>query len=163
MNPVQTQALKTSIQNVFSTMFQLPIEICEPITDQESTHCSDVSGIIGLSGAVVGTIVLSMPIATAQAIVDHFTGHHPEVESHDFADAIGEIVNMIAGSAKAAFQSDDVSISCPSVVIGKGHTISHQSGVPLVLIPCETECGRVFVEVSLRESHRNISIPNSAA
>jgi chemotaxis protein CheX len=163
MNTAHIQSMKLSIQNVFGTMFELPIEISEPTIDPESTHGADVSGIIGVSGALVGTIVLSMPISTARAFVDHSTGQHAEIGSHDFADTIGELVNMISGCAKAAFGHDDVSISCPSVVIGSGHIIAHQSGVPRVMIPCETACGVISIELSLRESLKHTPISSSAA
>ena len=141
-----------SIQNVFSTMFQLPVEIGDPRikSDRKATH--DVSGIIGVSGEMVGTIVLSMSSAAAQSIVTLFTGTEFSVESDDFADAVGELVNMISGNAKAEFQRKGVSITCPSVVIGENHTIAVQSGTPCVLIPCTTDCGEVVLEVAIREA-----------
>lgn len=142
----------SAIQNVFSTMFQLPVEVGDPKikSGQKSTH--DVSGIIGVSGEMIGTIVLSMPSDAAVSIVALLTGETFDVESADFADAVGEIVNMISGNAKADFQRRDVSISCPSVVVGSGHTISVPSGTPCVMIPCTTDCGEVVLEVALREA-----------
>jgi len=152
-----------AIQNVFSTMFQLPVEIGDPRlkTDRKATH--DVSGIIGVSGEMVGTIVLSMPMEAAQSIVTLFTGMEFEETSDDFADAVGELVNMISGNAKAEFQRKGVSISCPSVVLGEGHTIAVQSGTPCVLIPCSTDCGEVVLEVALREAEAEVSDDVSAA
>ena len=152
-----------AIQNVFSTMFQLPVEVGNPSIkpDRKATH--DVSGIIGVSGEMVGTIVLSMPSDTAESIVSLFTGMEVDTESPDFADAVGELVNMISGNAKAEFQRKSVSISCPSVVIGSGHTIAVQSGTPCVLIPCTTDCGEVVLEVALREAEAEISTTQSAA
>ncbi len=163
MDPTYISAFVTSIQNVFSTMFQLPVEIGEPSikTDRAMTH--DVSGIIGVSGSMVGTIVLSMPSETASSVVSLFTGMEMETDSADFADAVGEIVNMISGGAKASFQRKDVSISCPSVVIGSGHIVSSQSGTPCVLIPCTTDCGEVVIEVSLREAVEESSTVSTAA
>lgn len=142
----------SSIQNVFSTMFQLPVEVGEPRIKQDRTATHDVSGIIGVSGEMVGTIVLSMPQDAALSIVTLFTGMEMEVDSPDFADAIGELVNMISGNAKAEFQRRNVSITCPSVVIGANHTIANQSGIACVLIPCTTDCGEVVLEVALREA-----------
>ncbi|MBL4809821.1 MAG: chemotaxis protein CheX [Phycisphaerales bacterium] len=151
-----------AIQNVFSTMFQLPVEIGEPRlkTNRKATH--DVSGIIGVSGVMVGTIVLSMPLEAAGSIVTLFTGEEYEADSDDFADAVGELVNMISGNAKAEFQRKGVSISCPSVVIGADHTIALQSGVPCVLIPCSTDCGEVVLEVALREAEVEVSTSAAA-
>lgn len=153
----------TSIQNVFSTMFQLPVEIGEPRikTDSKATH--DVSGIIGVSGEMVGTIVLSMPQDAAVSIVALFTGMQMEADSDDFSDAVGELVNMISGNAKAEFQRKGVSISCPSVVIGSDHRVSSTSGTPCVMIPCNTDCGEVVLEVALREANESADAAQNAA
>tara|TARA_R110000744_G_scaffold378630_1_gene495046 strand:+ start:453 stop:932 length:480 start_codon:yes stop_codon:yes gene_type:complete len=152
MDAIMITPFVNSIQNVFSTMFQLPVHIGDPRikADRKATH--DVSGIIGVSGEMVGTIVLSMPSDAAQSIVTLFTGTEFPTDSDDFADAVGELVNMISGNAKAEFQRKGVSITCPSVVIGEGHTIAVQSGTPCVLIPCTTDCGEVVLEVALREA-----------
>ena len=153
----------TSIQNVFSTMFQLPVEIGEPRIKTDSKASHDVSGIIGVSGEMIGTIVLSMPLAAAEAIVLLFTGMEIKSDSDDFADAIGELVNMISGNAKAEFQRKGVSISCPSVVIGEGHRVATNSDAPCVCIPCHTDCGEVVLEISLREAAETASTTSTAA
>ena len=153
----------TSIQNVFSTMFQLPVEIGEPRikTDNKTSH--DISGIIGVSGEMIGTIVLSMPVDTAESIVALFTGMEMNSESEDFADAVGELINMISGNAKAEFQRKAVTISCPSVVIGAGHRVASNSGTPCVVIPCSTDCGEIVLEISLREAAEVSSSTSAAA
>lgn len=153
----------TSIQNVFSTMFQLPVEIGEPRIKTGSAMTHDISGIIGVSGEMVGTIVLSMPSDTAEAIVALFTGMQIDADSDDFADAIGELINMISGNAKAEFQRKAVSISCPSVVIGAGHRVASSSGIPCVVIPCTTDCGEVVLEVALREANETADTTTKAA
>ncbi len=163
MDPVYISAFVTSIQNVFSTMFQLPVEVGEPRIKSDRTATHDVSGIIGVSGSMVGTIVLSMPEETASAVISLFTGMEIETDSPDFADAVGEIVNMISGGAKASFQRKDIAITCPSVIIGSGHIVSHQTGTPCVLIPCTTDCGEVVIEVSLREALEEAEVTNNAA
>ena len=153
----------TSIQNVFSTMFQLPVEIGEPRIKTSSNTTHDVSGIIGVSGEMVGTIVLSMPQSAAESIVTLFTGMETDASSDDFADAVGELVNMISGNAKAEFQRKGVSISCPSVVIGAGHRVASNSGAPCIMIPCNTDCGEVVLEISLREANEAAKTSSQAA
>lgn len=153
----------TSIQNVFSTMFQLPVEVGEPKIKQDNKATHDVSGIIGVSGEMVGTIVLSMPKDAAVSIVNLFTGIEMDPECEDFADAVGELVNMISGNAKAEFQRKGVSISCPSVIIGSDHRVSTTSDTACVMIPCNTDCGEVVLEVALRESVEDESTQSAAA
>jgi chemotaxis protein CheX len=140
----------SSIQHVFSTMFQLPVEVGTPSIKEGSKCSHDVSGIIGMSGEFTGTVVLSMPSQTAVSIVALFAGETYDPESADFADAVGEIINMVCGNAKASFQRKNISISCPSVVVGKNHRVASQSDIPCVLIPCTTDCGELVLEVAIR-------------
>lgn len=142
-----------SIQNVFSTMMQLKVTIGEPHIKTDANTTYDISGIIGMSGDVVGSVVVSFPAATASSCVSLFSGTQLEPGHPDFADAIGELVNMISGGAKGMFQGKKkVSISCPSVVVGKGHTVARQKDTPCVVIPCVTDCGELVIEIAIRET-----------
>lgn len=139
-----------SIQNVFSTMLQLPVTINAPSIKRGASPTHDVSGIIGMSGDVVGFVTLSFPMDTAKAVVALFAGEAVDPGRPDFADAIGELVNMVCGGAKAGFKDKAVSISCPSVVIGNNHTLATQTDLTCVCIPCSTDCGEVVIEVAIR-------------
>lgn len=136
-----------SIQNVFSTMLQLQVTVKEPKVKSGSSCSYDVSGIIGLSGDVVGSVVLSFPTGTAERIVALFTGMELASDHEDFADAIGELVNMVSGGAKGMFKDRAVSISCPSVVLGSGHKIASPKDIPCIVIPCDTDCGELAIEI----------------
>ncbi len=140
----------SSIQNVFTMMLQLPVTVGNPRIKTGGKASHDVSGVIGMSGDVVGSIVLSFPRSTAESVVSLFSGEQLGVDSPDFADAIGELVNMVSGGAKAEFTGKRVSISCPSVVVGENHHIAMQKDVPCVVIPCETDCGELTIEVSIQ-------------
>ena len=107
------------------------------------------SGIIGFSGKIVGTVVVSFQRAAAIRIVEAFAGMPIEPDTADFADAIGELANMIAGAAKKEFGAD-ASISIPSVVMGAGHVIARPSEMPCVVVPCQVDEAAFTVELSLR-------------
>jgi chemotaxis protein CheX len=115
----------------------------------ETSPPHDVSGIIGFSGGVVGSMVIGLSKDVASRIVAAFsgTGHH--IDSPDFADAIGELANMIAGSAKKNM-GVVASISVPTVVVGPAHHTMRLSGVPCVIIPCKTPHGDFDVEVNIK-------------
>ncbi|MEO1584875.1 MAG: chemotaxis protein CheX [Planctomycetota bacterium] len=152
MDPQFITPFITSIQNVFSTMLQLPVTIEEPRIKEGRQATYDVSGIIGMSGDVTGSIVLSFPSETAERLVALFVGMELASDTPDFADAIGELVNMVSGNAKAGFTGKNVSISCPSVIVGSDHNVSTGSDTPCVVIPCQTDCGQVAIEIAIRES-----------
>ena len=140
-----------STRSVFSTMLQLPVKCGTPVAEQAipAVDC-DVSGIIGLSGDVMGTVLLCFPLEVAEKVVTKFVGMKVDTDSGDFADAIGELVNMVSGGAKAKFTGKDVSISCPSVVLGTAHRVGQMSDSVCIRIPCSSECGDFAVEVSMR-------------
>ena len=140
-------------KNVFLTMLGISVTIGKPqIRDTIPTEAFDVSGIIGMSGDVIGTVMLSFPMESAKSIVATFTGSEIDVNSEDFGDAIGELVNMISGGAKAKFEDKNVSISCPSIVVGEGHKIQQPSDSVCIHIPCTSVCGTFAVEVAFKKS-----------
>jgi len=84
----------------------------------------DISGIIGLSGEVIGAVAISMNDETAIEITKSLTGVEHSAFDNDVTDAVGEIINIIAGNAKKDFEEDlRIRISLPSIVKGKNHII----------------------------------------
>lgn len=140
-----------SSTNVFETMLQMGLTVGTPELRPHETPAQDVSGIIGMSGDVEGTVVLGFPTATAERAVSLFTGMEIAADHADFADAIGELVNMISGGAKAKFAGKKCSISCPSVVIGAGHSVFGRRDLKCIRIPCSCDLGEFYVDVALRD------------
>ncbi len=151
MDPAFIRPFISSVQNVFSMMLQLQVEVQDPALIDATSATYDVSGIIGLSGDVVGSVVISFPTEAAERIVTVFTGMEMTVEHEDFTDAVGELINMVSGNAKADFENRDVSISCPSVVTGPNHAIGRPKDIPCIGIPCETDCGNFVLEVCIQD------------
>jgi chemotaxis protein CheX len=109
----------------------------------------DYSGIISFSGTIVGTVVVSYHKDVAVKLVEAFVGGEVEAGSADFADAIGELANLIVGAAKTELGLNS-NISVPSVVMGKGHVIARHADIPCVVVPCKTVAGEFAVEVSIK-------------
>jgi len=139
-----------AVKVVFTTMLEIDVTVGQPFVSQVLPRY-DVSGIIGMSGDVIGSIVLSFPAPVAEVVIGKFAGSACPVESADFADALGELVNMISGAAKAKFEGKKVSISTPSVVVGPGHTIARSSRDVCVSLPCKAYCGEFSIDVAIRE------------
>ncbi len=151
MDSTYVMPFLNSVQNVFETMLQLPVQVGEPELKRTGDPTYDVSGIIGMSGDVEGNVVLSFPTSTAERVVSLFTGEEMSRTHTDFADAVGELVNMVSGGAKAQFVGKNVSISCPSVVIGSDHVVFGRKDVVCVSMQCTTDCGDFNLEVSFRK------------
>jgi chemotaxis protein CheX len=159
MTVAYINAFICSTENVFATILQTNVTVGTPRIKTAGEPHYDVSGIIGLSGDVVGVTVLSFPTEVAQCITSQFTGMPLTLEDEDFADAIGELVNMVSGNAKLMFEGKNATISCPSVVIGKGHSIFQRRDVSSVEIPCNCEWGDFMLEVALKD----LVIPSNGA
>jgi chemotaxis protein CheX len=145
----------SSAQNVFSTMLQIAVTAGEPIPGRALSTRYAISGTIKLSGGATGTMSMRYPIETADALVRLFTGTTIKPSDPDFADAIGELANMVCGGAKWQLGTKKrVSISCPTVEFGepvvRPHDKEKQKEIPCIQIPCSTECGPFVIEVAIR-------------
>ncbi|MGE5607773.1 MAG: chemotaxis protein CheX [Bacillota bacterium] len=150
INPKLIVPFVDAIRGVFSTMVGVPTTVERPHVKTAPAPTYDVSSIIGFSGDVVGSVVVSFQMTAAEKLATAFAGSPIDPASPDFADAIGELANMIAGSAKKHLGAL-ASITVPSVVIGSGHSIARLSDVPCVVIPCKTGVGDFAVEVSVKQ------------
>ena len=84
----------------------------------------DISGIIGLSGEASGAVAISLKEATAFQVTKTLTGKEHQHIDTDVIDAVGEIINMIAGNVKKDFEESlRIKISLPSIIKGKAHSI----------------------------------------
>jgi chemotaxis protein CheX len=138
-----------STLNVFTTMVKVKPEVGKPHLKEGPGTTYDVSGVIGFSGDIVGSVVLSFQFETAKKMVNGLVGMEIDPSSSDFADAVGELANMIAGNAKKDL-GILANIAVPTVIIGQGHVIGRLSGVPCVVIPCRTSAGEFAVEVNIK-------------
>jgi len=153
----------SSVRNVFTTLFQLDVQFGKPSVKTEARHTHDVSAIIGLSGDVVGAVIVSFPKLSAIRIASAFAGTNLAESAEDFADAIGELANMISGGAKKDFEGLSLFISTPSVVIGSGHEVRSNRLTPRLVLPCSTPLGSFVVEVGMRKVARPDKEPMKAA
>ena len=84
----------------------------------------DISGVIGMSGEIAGAVAISMKDTTAYKITKMLTGEEHSHIDEDVTDAVGEIINIIAGNVKRDFEEElRIKISLPSIIKGKAHSI----------------------------------------
>jgi chemotaxis protein CheX len=109
--------------------------------DKNTPRDWDVSGIIGLTGEARGAVVISMQTELALKMTGILTGKEHRSLDDETVDAIGEIVNIIAGNAKRELEeSFRLVISLPTIVKGKNHTIQWPvSQVRIICIPFTLE------------------------
>jgi chemotaxis protein CheX len=110
--------LEKALKEIFSTMLSCNSEIIP--YDQVEVVPPGLSAIVGFGGKISGFIATHMSPRTACAFAECLLGMTFTEVDDIVADAIGEIVNMLAGGVKKyASESEDLfKISVPSIIFG---------------------------------------------
>jgi chemotaxis protein CheX len=119
--------------------------------DKNTAHDWDISGIIGLTGEALGAVVISMQTVLALKITGRLTGTEHTALDDETVDAIGEIVNIIAGNAKRDLEENyRLIISLPTIVRGKNHLIKWSlSQIRIICIPFSVEGDTLYLSVAI--------------
>lgn len=115
------------------------------------TRCG-VSGIIGLAGDLSGDVIVSFEERVAIQATAGLLGQEPTGLDNDVVDAVGELTNMIAGSAKCALPEYNMNLALPTVILGAEHRIAFKSGVSPISIPFDSEWGTFSIALGLSKS-----------
>lgn len=141
-----------SVDNVFQTMLGVsPNRGAPHIANQDDQHGRDIAALIGLSGKARGMVALCFPTKTALAVMGRLFGEETKVVDQTVIDGISEFVNMVAGSAKAKFNTDPpIDIGLPMVVRGSNYRLEPPSRAVWLAVPFNSELGPFILEVSVQ-------------
>ena len=141
MNPALNSALIGATRDIFSGVLGCEVEDGKalevaPAEDADRAEVSIVISFVGRqSGAFVFRCSHNMAITAASSML----GVAVAPGSEDLRDAVGELVNMIVGSAKTAYAATNESfkISVPTTVIGRDYSlnISTRPEAPVTVLP----------------------------
>lgn len=142
--------------NVFKDFIGAELIAGRPyFADKTDLHEWDVSAIIGLTGEARGALVISMKTGLACNLTGMLTGAKHTGMDDEVVDAIGEIINIIAGNAKRGLEeSFRLVISLPTIVRGAGHTIQWPNDqarimcIPFKIFESDEFCLSVAIEAS---------------
>ncbi len=143
-----------AVSNVLTKMAQMEVTPGKPYVNRERTACGDVTGVIGITGTLTGVLSVTFEKEVILKITNTMLDEHYTEIDANIADAVGELTNMITGQARMHLAKEGMSLkaSTPSVVMGKGHTISHITPAPILSIPFSTEFGSFVVELTMSGS-----------
>ena len=144
----------SSASNVFDTMLDCRISRTGLSLKDGHSPSHPISGIIGLSGTVCGSVVLSLSREVAFGVVDRMLGLKVNEVDSNVVDATGELTNIIAGGAKAQLSQYQLSLGLPNVVVGRNHTICFPTDVSPLCIDFDTPWGPIALEVGLGDPNR---------
>ena len=143
-----------AVDNAFRTMLNCEIKRGEIALKADHEPGHEISGVIGLSGKAVGTVVLSLSENVALKAASTMLMVESTVIDDDVVDAVGELANMVAGAAKAELEEYKMSVSLPNVITVSGHNIRFPSNVTPICVPFDTPWGPFNLEVGLDTSRK---------
>ena len=153
MDAALNQAVIKGSESVFESMLGWDVKGKEPVEMPINASSSETSVVISIVGNVSGAITFKCTKAFAKAIASTMVGAEVEDGSDDMKDAVGELLNMVVGTAKATYSSDDAfKISLPTTIIGGDYTvhIKANSSDTTSLIDFACDKGAFSIEVYLK-------------
>ena len=154
-----TQAVRVEFINPFIIAVSKTLETmagCKvvrepPQVKKEPSALYPVSGIIGLSGVIVGTVVLTMSEGFALKCASAMLMEEYTEFDNDVFDAVGELTNVIAGNAKAQLEEYKLSLSLPNVIYGKDAELRFPERCQPITIPFQTDFGPMAIEIGFTD------------
>ena len=140
-----------SVHDLFSTMLNAEIERGEIGVTSASGNPRDIMALIGLSGPARGTVALSFPTNTALAMVGRILGTEPRVVDDTISDGVAEIVNIVAGAAKAKLTKGGgtvIDLSLPTVVRGNDYNVDYPTQSVWLEVPFKSGLGPFSLRVT---------------
>ncbi len=139
-----------ALVNAFDMMLGCKVQRGALTLSSKKMATHDYSGVIGLSGEAVGTVVVSLSSSVAlKATAAMLMTTEDQVTREEIVDAVGELANMVAGAAKAKLEEFQLSVSLPNVITGEGHEICFPSNVTPICVPYESDWGPLTLEVGM--------------
>jgi chemotaxis protein CheX len=136
-----------SLDHAFQTMLECKVERGAAALKDSSSPKHDISGVIGLSGKAVGTVVLSFSKEVAIHAASHMLMCECTEVNSEVLDAVGELTNMVAGAAKSELVEYQLMVSLPNVITGRNHEVRFPSDVTPICVPFSTKWGPLALEV----------------
>jgi len=126
------KCLAQAVFDVFETM--VGITTCQVHTDSDNSRQwrGDITGVMMIEGGRKAMLYLTISKKNAGMIMSYMTGNDPlELREDELHDGVAELVNMIAGRAKAllAGTSDHYTITPPFTIVGLNHHIVYKKEV----------------------------------
>jgi len=143
-----------SVDDLFGNMLGCRAERGRLVTSEGTPARFDITALIGLSGPARGTVALSFPAATAAAMVGRLMGSLAAADEETLIDGVSELVNIVAGGAKARLSRSNgavIDVSLPMVIRGADFQLQGPSNAVWLDIPFSSELGEFCVRVTFQE------------
>jgi len=144
-----------SVYELFSTMLSAQaIRGDVGVARDAEGNTRHLVALIGLSGKARGMVALAFPVSTALAMVNRLLGTDTRVLDDTVSDAIAEMVNIVAGGAKAKLTNGEgppIDLSLPTVVRGNSYDVDYPSGSVWLEVPFTSDLGPFSLRVTFQK------------
>jgi chemotaxis protein CheX len=140
-----------SVHELFGTMLNAKVQRGKVGVSSGGTNPRDVMALIGLSGAARGIVALAFPVDTALNVVNRLLDTDTRVMDDTVSDAIAEVVNIVAGSAKARINNGNeqvIDLSLPTIVRGNNFSVEYPSKSIWLDVTFDSELGAFTMRVT---------------
>ena len=153
MNNGLNQAVIKATGEIFKSVLDWSVQSSTPVEKPINASHQEVSVIISFVGTISGAITLKCSGKLATEIASQMLGMDVEEGSDDMKDAIGEMLNMVVGSAKTNYSTgqDPFKMSVPTIIIGEDYTvhIKANNGEKISLLGFKCQNNDMHIEVYL--------------
>ena len=132
--------------SVFESMLNCALKRGKPFLKDSFEPLYDVTAVIQFTGETSGAFALSFSRQAALAAAIPMMGRHPVRIDDDVVDVIGELANTIVGNAQAQFSQAALTLSAPSIIIGKLRCIDFPADSRPTCVPFDCKWGPLAVE-----------------
>lgn len=140
-----------STYDLFSTMLNSKAVRGDVSLAKDGGSPREIMALIGLSGPARGMVALAFPMDTALNMVNRLLGSDIKVIDDTVSDAIAEMVNIVAGGAKAKFNVEGqkpIDLSLPTVVRGNNYKVDYPTGSVWLEVPFGSNLGSFTLRVT---------------
>ena len=180
MNAEVIKAFTSAARDVLAQELGEPIELQDARLQGGPYRVGDITVVVGLAQDIEGAVLMCLSTATAQQYLSNVLGEQVEELDEIALSGIGELGNMIAGTAGARLADSDMSRSLPllrssSTAARSRHSHCRVSSYPFARRSDRSTCSsrREFAQISreavpadgtaLRKTmaHGNATVPSA--
>jgi chemotaxis protein CheX len=146
---------------LFDTMLASKVERGTLALADKDSAGGDITAIIGLSGPARGTVALIFPLATAHALVGRLLQLDEKEVDENVSDGVAELVNIVAGSAKAKLANGDrasvINLGLPTVIRGADYVVGSPKEATWLDVPFSSELGKFNLRVTFEFAKKGVA------
>ena len=138
-----------AVKQICEQTLNMPVAAGKPKLKHEDDRLwklYQIAAVIHLDGAVRGVVSVCFSETVALALASKLADEQFKAMNDDSRDALGEVANLIVGTAKRGLSGGLVTISTPKIM----STYKVEAcTAPAILLPFETAAGRFVIQMAI--------------